>query len=71
MHAPNITIGARKERVMVNEATILERAKKLCEQDGFVWEWTFKPEPNGPQRRLSERQQEEYLARARAELAST
>jgi hypothetical protein len=37
----------------------------------FVWEWTFKPEPNGPQRCLSERQQEEYLASARAKLAAT
>ena len=56
---------------MANEATILERAKKLCEQDGFVWEWTFKPEPSRPQRALSEQQQAEYLARARAELCPT
>ena len=52
---------------MANEATILERAKKLCERDGFVWELMYKPEPNRPQRPLNERQQEEYLARARAE----
>jgi hypothetical protein len=52
----------------VDEAAIQKRANKLCEQDGFVWELTYKPEPNRPQRPLNERQQQEYLARARAEL---
>jgi hypothetical protein len=52
----------------VNEATIAEHARELCERDGFVWEFTYKPEPNRPQRPLTEQQKQEYLARARTEL---
>jgi hypothetical protein len=53
---------------MATEAMVLKRAEKLCERDGFVWELAYKPEPNLPQRPLSAQQQEEYLAKARAEL---
>ena len=43
-------------------------ARELCERDGFVWEPTYKPEPNKPQRLVSDEQRLEYMQRARAEL---
>ena len=43
-------------------------ARELCEHDGFVWELTYKPEPNKPQRLVSDEQRLEYMQRARAEL---
>ena len=43
-------------------------ARELCERDGFVWELTYKPEPNKPQRLVSDEQRLEYMQRARAEL---
>jgi hypothetical protein len=53
----------------VDKTAILKRANELCEQDGFVWELTYKPEPNLPRRPLNERQRQEYLARAEAEVS--
>ena len=42
-------------------------ARELCERDGFVWEPTYKPEPNTPQRLVSDEQRLGYMQRARAE----
>jgi hypothetical protein len=60
----------------VNETAILERAKKLCKQDGLEWDFEWKlplPGPYNPyrvvpRRVLKEEEREEYLARARKEL---
>jgi hypothetical protein len=52
----------------IAETAILKRANEFCEQDGLVWEFIFKPEPNKPQRLASEWQRQQYLQRARAEL---
>jgi hypothetical protein len=52
----------------IDEASVLKRAKELCEQDGYVWELTFKTEPNRPQRLASDKLRQEYLLRARAQL---
>jgi hypothetical protein len=59
----------------VNEAAILERAKKLAKQDGWGWEPEFKmplpkystivPQPV----LLDEEARQKYLSRAREELA--
>jgi hypothetical protein len=56
-----------------DEVEVLKRAKELCEQDGFTWEFNFgspsaQRTPLKGQRFLSEDRRREYLARARAEL---
>ena len=57
----------------LDEAEILKRAKKLCEQDGADWDLEFKPPlpkyskiPLRPV--LDEARRSEYLARAREQL---
>ncbi len=50
-----------------DKVSVEGRAKELCEQDGFVWELAYKPEPNRPPRLVSEERRQEYLARAQAE----
>lgn len=52
----------------VNERAIEKRAREFARQDGFVWELTYKPKPNLPQRPASEEQRRAYLERARTEL---
>jgi hypothetical protein len=58
---------------MTKFVQVLERAKQLCEEDGFEWDVEFKlPLPKYAPRRLRPILDEEgrckYLARAREEL---
>jgi hypothetical protein len=57
----------------VNEAAILDRAKTLCKNDGFAWNFEWKlplPEPYKvvPRRVVKEEEWQQYLVRAREEL---
>jgi hypothetical protein len=57
----------------INEAAIINRAKKLCEQDGYDWDLEFKPPmPMGTKIRLKrfldEAGRRKYLERAREQL---
>lgn len=57
------------QRLFVTKIDAAEKlARELCERDGFVWELTYKPEPNTPQRLVNDEQRLEYMQRARAEL---
>jgi hypothetical protein len=56
-----------------NDASVVKRAKELCEQDGLVWEPNFvKPADRYAkitlQSYLSEERRQQFLDQARAEL---
>jgi len=52
-----------------NEAAVLERAKKLCKEDGFEWDLEFKmPLPKYSKVVLEQEARQKYRAHARQEL---
>jgi hypothetical protein len=57
----------------IDEVAVLNRAKELCEQDGFAWELGHSAptaEPVIPRITLSEEARKQYPQRARAELGA-
>jgi hypothetical protein len=50
----------------VDDATILKRAKELCEEAGIAWDWLSAKKPGT--RVLNDRDRRECLMRARDEL---
>jgi hypothetical protein len=61
--------GARMPKI--DEAAVLKRAKELCDQNGTLWD--YEPTPVRPGTKLKptldETGRQEYLARAREQLA--
>jgi hypothetical protein len=51
---------------IIDDATILERATRLCRDDGVAWDWFSATSPGA--RVLNDRDRRECLMRAREEL---